>query len=109
MIRAMRSTHLLEDNSMPVELLSNAGGVLDLGRDRKAQSRKLPDLTQQSDQFVTVMHPQSAIFVTQLHQTTTSLQTKVQETRDRGKEYNTGNKTTKGFLSKRDIHCTMNT
>ena len=36
--------HLLKDNSMPVELLSNAGGVLDLRWDGKAQSRKLSDL-----------------------------------------------------------------
>ena len=67
-------THLLEDNGMPVELLSNAGGVLDLGRDREAQGRKLSDFTKQSDQSVAVMDPQAAIFVTQLHQTTASLQ-----------------------------------
>ena len=59
---------------MSVELLGNAGGVLDLGRDRELQSRKLSDLTEQSDQSVAVMDPKAAIFVAQLHQTTASFQ-----------------------------------
>ncbi|MCG8621850.1 MAG: hypothetical protein MJE68_07630 [Proteobacteria bacterium] len=59
---------------MPVKLVSNRGSVLDLRRHSETKRCQLPHLSQEGDQLITVVHPQLAITVTQLHETTTSLE-----------------------------------
>ncbi len=59
---------------MPVELVSGGGSVLDLGRYSEPERCQLPHLSQEGDQLVAVVHPQLAITVAQLHETTTGLE-----------------------------------
>ena len=66
--------YLLQDDSMPVELVSNRGSVLDLGWHSEPKRCQLPHLSQEGDQLIAVVHPQLAITVTQLHETTTGLE-----------------------------------
>ena len=66
--------YLLQDDSMPVELVSSGGSVLDLGRHSEPKRCQLPHLSQEGDQLVAVVHPQLAVTMTQLHETTTCLE-----------------------------------
>jgi hypothetical protein len=54
----------LQDDSMPVELVSGGGSVLDLGRYSEPECCQLPHLSQEGDQLVAVVHPQFAVTVT---------------------------------------------
>ena len=65
--------YLFQDDSVPVELESNGGSVLDLCWYSEPKCCQLPHLSQKGDKFVTVVHPQLAITMTQLHKTTTCL------------------------------------
>ena len=66
--------YLFENDSLPVESLCCSGHSLYLGWDSEAQSCQLPDLSQQGHQSITVVHPELAICVPQLHQPTRGLQ-----------------------------------
>ena len=60
---------------MAVELLSDGGGVLDLGGDSEAERRERANLPQQCDQSLSVVHVQLTVSVVQLHQLPVRLQT----------------------------------
>ena len=68
---------------MPVELVSNRGSVLDLRRHSETKRCQLPHLSQEGDQLIAVVHPQLAVTVTQLHETTTCLEPMEVETNTR--------------------------
>ena len=65
--------YLFQDDSVPVELVGSGGSVLDLRWYNEPKCCQLPHLSQKRDKLVTVVHPQLAITMTQLHKTTTCL------------------------------------
>ena len=65
-----RNAHLLENDAMTIELLSNVRGVLYLRGNREAEGCEGANLPHQSDKTIPVVDVQLAISVVQLHQAT---------------------------------------
>lgn len=68
------NSDLFQDNGLSVKMIRSISSLLYLSWNGKAQSRELPDLTEQTDQSVWILDLQSAVHMIQLHDTVTGLE-----------------------------------